>query len=109
GGCVGRLVPVLSFRLLVRDSSALGTDQCPAPSAQTWRAVALALSQGIASLGPVKGWGIAIGGLVGILLAILPRFLPGREHLIPSPARLRLAREVHLYHRRPVCNRRAVR
>jgi len=95
---VGTLVTVLSFRLLVPDSSALGTDQFPAPSAQTWRAVALALSQGIASLGPVKGWGIAIGGLVGILLAILPRFLPGREHLIPSPAGLGLAWTFHWYY-----------
>jgi uncharacterized oligopeptide transporter (OPT) family protein len=51
---VGTLVTVLSFRLLVPDASVLGSDQFPAPAAQTWRAVALALSQGVRSLGPVK-------------------------------------------------------
>jgi uncharacterized oligopeptide transporter (OPT) family protein len=40
---VGTLVSVLCFRLLVPDASALGTDQFPAPAAQTWRAVAVAL------------------------------------------------------------------
>jgi len=69
---VGTLVTVLSFRLLVPDASVLGSDQFPAPAAQTWRAVALALSHGVRSLGPVKIWSIAIGGLVGIVLAVLP-------------------------------------
>ena len=73
---VGTLVTVLSFRLLVPDASVLGSDQFPAPAAQTWRAVALALSHGVRSLGPVKIWSIAIGGLVGIVLAVLPRIFP---------------------------------
>ena len=51
---VGTLVTVLSFRLLVPDAGALGTDQFPAPAAQTWRAVAVALSDGIGALGAVK-------------------------------------------------------
>ena len=55
---VGTLVTVLSFRLLVPDAGALGTDQFPAPAAQTWRAVAVALSDGIGALGPVKTWSI---------------------------------------------------
>src|SRR5437660_405115 len=58
---VGTLVTVLAFRLLVPDASVLGSDQFPAPAAQTWRAVALALSHGVRSLGPVKIWSIAIG------------------------------------------------
>src|SRR2546426_1045548 len=44
---VGTVVTVLSFRLLVPDASVLGSDQFPAPAAQTWRAVALALSEEI--------------------------------------------------------------
>jgi len=59
---IGTLVTVLSFRLLVPDASALGTDQFPAPAAQTWRAVAVALLGGIRSLGPVKTWCIVVAG-----------------------------------------------
>ena len=88
---VGTLVSVLCFRLLVPDATALGTDQFPAPAAQTWRAVAIALSEGLGALGPVKIWCIAVGGLVGVLLTLLPRFFPARRYLIPSPAGVGLA------------------
>src|SRR5881628_1353652 len=80
---VGTVVSVLSFRLLVPDASALGTDQFPAPSAQTWRAVALALSHGVRNLEPVKVWSIVVGGLVGTVLTLLPMIFPKRQHLIP--------------------------
>jgi len=33
----------------------------PAPAAQNWRAVAVAMSKGIADLHPVKRWSIGIG------------------------------------------------
>src|SRR5213594_1185800 len=59
---VGTLVSVLAFRLLVPNAAALGSDQFPAPAAQTWRAVALALSHGVADLGAIKIWSIVIGG-----------------------------------------------
>jgi len=95
---IGTLVTVLSFRLLVPDASALGTDQFPAPAAQTWRAVAVALSGGIRSLGPVKTWCIVVGGLVGIVLTLLPRIFPEREHLVPSPAGVGLAWTFHWYY-----------
>jgi uncharacterized oligopeptide transporter (OPT) family protein len=95
---VGTLVTVLSFRLLIPDASALGSDQFPAPAAQTWRAVAVALSHGIGSLGPVKTWSIVGGGLVGIVLTVLPRIFPTRSHLIPSPAGLGLAWTFHWYY-----------
>jgi uncharacterized oligopeptide transporter (OPT) family protein len=95
---VGTLVSVLCFRLLVPDASALGTDQFPAPAAQTWRAVALALSEGLGALGPVKIWSIVIGGLVGILLTLLPRIFPTRRHLIPSPAGVGLAWTFHWHY-----------
>ncbi len=95
---VGTLVTVLSFRLLVPEASVLGSDQFPAPAAQTWRAVALALAQGVGSLGPVKTWCILIGGLVGIVLALLPRIFPEQERLIPSPAGVGLAWTFHWYY-----------
>jgi OPT family oligopeptide transporter len=98
GILVGTLVSVLSFRLLVPDAGALGTDQFPAPAAQTWRAVALALSRGVTELGAVKIWSIVVGGLVGIVLTVLPKLLPARRHLIPSPAGVGLAWTFHWYY-----------
>jgi uncharacterized oligopeptide transporter (OPT) family protein len=95
---VGTVVTVLSFRLLVPDASALGSDQFPAPAAQTWRAVAVALSGGIADLGSVKLASIAVGGLVGIVLTVLARIFPERQHLIPSPAGVGLAWTFHWYY-----------
>jgi uncharacterized oligopeptide transporter (OPT) family protein len=95
---VGTLVTVLSFRLLVPDVSLLGSDQFPAPAAQTWRAVALALSHGIGSLGPIKTWSIVIGGAVGIILTLLPRLLPSQQHFLPSPAGVGLAWTFHWYY-----------
>jgi uncharacterized oligopeptide transporter (OPT) family protein len=95
---VGTVVTVLSFRLLVPDASVLGTDQFPAPAAQTWRAVALALSEGIYSLGPVKTWCIVGGAVVGIVLTVLPRILPSYRHLVPSPSGVGLAWTFHWYY-----------
>jgi len=95
---VGTLVSVLCFRLLVPDASALGTNQFPAPAAQTWRAVAVALSEGLRALGPVKIWSIVIGGFVGIALTVLPMIFPARRHLIPSPAGVGLAWTFHWYY-----------
>ncbi len=42
----GTLVTVLCFQLMVPDASVLGGKQFPAPSAQTWKAVAEVLEQG---------------------------------------------------------------
>jgi uncharacterized oligopeptide transporter (OPT) family protein len=95
---VGTVVTVLSFRLLVPDASVLGSDQFPAPAAQTWRAVALALSEGVRSLGPVKTWCIGGGAVVGVVLMVLPKILPRHQHLIPSPAGVGLAWTFHWYY-----------
>ena len=95
---VGTVVTVLSFRLLVPDVSMLGSDLFPAPAAQTWRAVALALSKGIGSLGAVKVWSIVVGAAVGVVLTLLPLLLPKRQHLIPSPAGVGLAWTFHWYY-----------
>jgi uncharacterized oligopeptide transporter (OPT) family protein len=88
---MGTLVSVLSFQLMVPDATALGTDRFPAPSAQAWRAVAVALSAGLAALGPVKTWSIVIGGLVGVALPLLERLLPKYRKFIPSASGVGLA------------------
>ena len=95
---VGTLVTVLAFRLLVPDASVLGSDQFPAPAAQTWRAVALALSHGVADLGAVKLWSIVGGAVVGVLLTGLAQIFPARQHLIPSAAGVGLAWTFHWYY-----------
>jgi putative OPT family oligopeptide transporter len=95
---VGAIVTVFAFRLLVPDASVLGTDLFPAPAAQTWRAVAVALSGGLAALGAIKIWSIVVGSLVGVALTLLPLLLPRHQHLIPSPAGLGLAWTFHWYY-----------
>jgi len=88
---VGTLVTVLCFSALVPDASVLGTNQFPAPAAQTWKAVAEALGRGLSQLHPVKLWGIAIGGAVGLILPLLGMAFPRYAKWIPSPAGLGLA------------------
>ena len=95
---VGTVVSVLAFRLLVPTAAVLGTDQFPAPAAQTWRAVAVALSHGVGDLGAIRIWSILIGGAVGIVLTLLPRLVPRQQAWIPSPAGVGLAWTFHWYY-----------
>ena len=87
----GSIVTVLCFRVMVPDAAALGSGRFPAPAAQTWKAVAEVLRSGIGSLGPVKAWSMAVGGLVGLLLPLLAKIFPKHEKWIPSAAGLGLA------------------
>jgi len=95
---VGTLTTVLAFQVMVPTASVLGSDQFPAPAAQSWRAVAIALSKGFESLEPVKVWSIAIGGLVGLLLTLLPRWFPNSAKWMPSAAGVGLAWTFHWYY-----------
>ncbi len=87
---IGTLVTVFAFRILVPNASVLGTDQFPAPAAQTWKGVAEAMALGLSNMHPVKIWSIVIGGLVGILLPVLSRLFP-KNQWIPSAAGIGLA------------------
>ncbi|MGN6555064.1 MAG: OPT family oligopeptide transporter [Verrucomicrobiota bacterium] len=88
---VGTLVTVFAFQALVPDASALGTKQFPAPAAQTWSAVAKALSKGLSVLEPLKVWSIVVGGAVGAVLALLPVLFPKQQKYFPSAAAAGLA------------------
>jgi uncharacterized oligopeptide transporter (OPT) family protein len=88
---VGTVVTVLTFAVLVPDAQVLGTDQFPAPAAQTWSAVAIALGRGLASLEPVKLWLIFAGGVVGVLLQLAPAVLPKYQQYLPSASAFGLA------------------
>jgi putative OPT family oligopeptide transporter len=88
---VGTIISVLTFAVLVPDAQVLGTDQFPAPAAQTWSAVAIALGQGLSSLEPVKLWLIFAGGAVGVVLTLAPVLLPKYEAYLPSASAFGLA------------------
>ena len=94
---VGTLATVAAFTVLVPSADALGSDRFPAPAAQAWRAVALALSKGFSALEPIKVWSIAIGGVVGLLLTLLPRWLPKHAKWVPSAAGVGIAWTFHWY------------
>jgi uncharacterized oligopeptide transporter (OPT) family protein len=94
----GTIVTVVCFNVLVPNASVLGTDQFPAPSAQTWKAVAEVLSKGIATLGAVKAWSLAAGALLGVILPLLAVRFPRYEKYIPSAAGFGLAWTFHWYY-----------
>jgi putative OPT family oligopeptide transporter len=88
---VGTIISVLTFAVLVPDAQVLGTDQFPAPAAQTWSAVAIALGRGLSSLEPVKLWLILAGGFVGVVLTLAPVLLPKYQDYLPSASAFGLA------------------
>ena len=88
----GTLVVVPAFYLLVPTAASLGTDQWPAPAAQTWKAVADLLAKGVDALHPTAQMGILVGGLIGILIPIIEKLAPAKARkFIPSATGLGLA------------------
>jgi uncharacterized oligopeptide transporter (OPT) family protein len=89
---IGTAISVLSFQAVVRDASVLGGRDFPAPAAQTWRAVAVAMNEGLRNLEAVKVWSIIIGGAVGVVLPLLAAALPRKAAAwVPSAAGVGLA------------------
>jgi len=95
---VGTGAAVMAFKAMVPDASVLGSDQFPAPAAQTWRVVALALAQGLEALEPVKLWLMIVGGSLGIVLTLAARWLPRYREWIPMPSAFGLAWTFHWYY-----------
>ena len=88
---IGTVVSVFAFTLVVNKPEVIGSDQFPAPAAQTWAAVATALSHGLEALAPVKIWSIVIGGVLGIIFSILPAIFPKQQKYLPSASAFGLA------------------
>ncbi len=88
---VGTVVSVVAFTLIVDRPEVIGSDQFPAPAAQTWAAVAKALSHGFEALQPIKKWSILIGAVVGILFSVLPMIFPKQKNYLPSASAFGLA------------------
>ena len=82
---------MLTFAVLVPNAQVLGTDQFPAPAAQTWSAVAIALGRGLSSLEAIKLWLIFAGGVVGTALTLAPVLLPKHQDYLPSASAFGLA------------------
>jgi uncharacterized oligopeptide transporter (OPT) family protein len=95
---IGTVVSVFAFSIIVSNASVIGSDQFPAPAAQTWAAVAKALSKGLEALAPVKVWSIVIGGAVGILFSVLPVLFPKQQKFMPSASAFGLAWVFHWYY-----------
>jgi uncharacterized oligopeptide transporter (OPT) family protein len=88
---IGTVVSVLAFTLIVDKPEVIGSDQFPAPSAQTWAAVARAMSRGFEALATAKIWSIVVGGVAGIVFTILPMIFPRHEKYLPSASGFGLA------------------
>ncbi len=95
---IGTVATVLAFMVMVPTADVLGSDKFPAPAAQSWRAVALALSKGFESLEPIKVWCIVIGAIVGVALTLLPRWFPRQAKWIPSASGIGLSWTFHWYY-----------
>lgn len=85
GVIAGSLFVVPAFRILVPTPDSLGTEQWPAPGAQTWKSVAVMMSNGIDALHPTAQAGLVIGAVLGVVLVLLERFVPKLKPYLPSP------------------------
>lgn len=99
GALAGALVGCAGYLILVKDpKSELLTDQWPAPSVASWKAVAELFMQGTSALPAGAVQGMVIGGLAGILLAVLEKTLPKRARTwVPSPTSVGLAFVIPAY------------
>ncbi|MBF0545244.1 MAG: OPT/YSL family transporter [Candidatus Riflebacteria bacterium] len=87
----GSLFVVPAYRLLIPTANLLGTDQWPAPGAQTWKGVAELMAKGFSTLHPTAQIALFVGGFLGIVIVLLERYFPQYKKFIPSAAGLGLA------------------
>ncbi len=86
GVTAGACFVVPAYRLLIPTADLLGTDQWPAPGAQTWKGVASMLANGFSSLHPSAQVALVVGGVLGIVLVLIEKAFPTLRPWIPSPA-----------------------
>jgi putative OPT family oligopeptide transporter len=95
---IGSIASVVAFMMILPTAAVVGSDRFPAPAAQTWRAVALALANGFDSLEPIKMASIVVGAALGFLLTMLPRWIPASARWLPSASGFGLAWTFHWYY-----------
>ncbi len=91
----GTIATVGGFYLLVPDATVLNgvgsqAPQFPAPSAQTWRAVAEVFRTGLGGMHPVHQQVLFFGLGLGTLLVLMEELLPKAKKWLPSPTGLGL-------------------
>ncbi len=86
GVTAGACFVVPAYRLLIPTADVLGTDQWPAPGAQTWKGVASMLANGFSSLHPSAQVALMVGAVLGIVLVLMEKAFPKLRPWIPSPA-----------------------
>ena len=85
----GTLAIVPAWYLMVPNQAAL--EAFNPPAANMWRAVAEALAHGIQYVPVTARWGILIGGLIGIALALIDAYAPRVKRFTPSAMGLGLS------------------
>jgi len=85
---VAAIVP--TWYLMVPDKAAL--EAFEPPSVNIWKAVAMALSMGIENIPITARWGMLIGGILGIVLALIDKYTPKQyKKFVPSAMGLGLS------------------
>lgn len=99
GALSGAIAGSAAYLILVPDpKNQLLTDQWPAPAVATWKAVAELFMKGLDALPGGAIEGMVIGGLAGIVLAVLEKVLPKAVRVwMPSPAAMGLAFVIPAY------------
>ena len=90
GVLAGSFFVVPAFHLLIPNANVLGSDQWPAPAAQSWKGVAELLAKGLDTLHPSARIAILVGAVLGIILVLIEYYFPRLKKWIPSAAGLGL-------------------
>jgi uncharacterized oligopeptide transporter (OPT) family protein len=75
GVMAGTLFVVPAYTMLIKPEE-IGSDKWPAPAAQIWAGVAKVLSEGLEHMPQGAVTGALVGGLIGIVLALLEEYVP---------------------------------
>ena len=99
GALAGALAGSACYLVLIKDPvSQLLTEEWPAPSVAAWKAVAELFMNGLGALPAGAVAGMWIGGVVGIVLAVLEKTLPEKARIwVPSPTSVGLAFVIPAY------------
>lgn len=80
--CIGTVIVVPVWRLLVPDADAL--EKYPAPPARMWKAVAEFLNDPLMHLPTTVYWAMSIGAIIGIAIPVFERLFPKARPFLPS-------------------------
>jgi uncharacterized oligopeptide transporter (OPT) family protein len=99
GAFAGALAGCAGYLILVRDPvNQLLTAEWPAPSVAAWKSVAELFMLGTEALPPGAIEGMTIGGVVGVLLAVMEKLVPvSARRFVPSPTSIGLAFVIPAY------------